>query len=165
MDIKKIERLLALVEESEIEELEIEVKGFGGRAIRVRKGPVSNSQTSVNVMGNPAEGAVAMRPVKSGGNIENDEPKDTDEPTIDEGLVEIVSPIVGTFYRAPSPDAEPYVKEGDRIAVGQEVCIVEAMKLMNEIQSEFAGTVERILVENAQPVEYGQPLFLIRTEK
>jgi len=159
MDIKKIERLLALVEESEIEELEIEVKGFGGRAIRVRKGPVSNSQTSVNVMGNPAEGAVATRPVKSGGNIEND------EPTIDEGLVEIVSPIVGTFYRAPSPDAEPYVKEGDRVAVGQEVCIVEAMKLMNEIQSEFAGTVERILVENAQPVEYGQPLFLIRTEK
>ena len=78
--------------------------------------------------------------------------------------VPIKSPIVGTFYRAPAPDADPYVEEGQRISIGQTVCIVEAMKLMNEIQSEVAGRVVRILVQNAQPVEYGQELFLVDPE-
>lgn len=76
-------------------------------------------------------------------------------------LVTIEAPMVGTFYRAPAPDAPPYVKEGDAIKAGQVVCIIEAMKLMNEIESKTAGRVVKILVENAQPVEYGQPLFLI----
>ena len=71
----------------------------------------------------------------------------------------ITSPIVGTFYRAPSPDAEPFVKTGSRVEPDMVVCIIEAMKLMNEIQAEAAGTVEKIYVENGQPVEYGQPLF------
>ncbi|AEB11566.1 acetyl-CoA carboxylase biotin carboxyl carrier protein [Marinithermus hydrothermalis] len=75
--------------------------------------------------------------------------------------VEITAPIVGTFYRAPAPDAEPFVKEGDRIEKGQVVCIIEAMKLFNEIESEVSGIVRKVLVENAEPVEYGQPLFLI----
>jgi acetyl-CoA carboxylase biotin carboxyl carrier protein len=78
-----------------------------------------------------------------------------------EHLVAIVSPMVGTFYRAPAPDADPYVETGDVVEVGQTVCIIEAMKLMNEIESEVKGRVARILVENAQPVEYGQKLFLI----
>jgi acetyl-CoA carboxylase biotin carboxyl carrier protein len=72
------------------------------------------------------------------------------------------SPIVGTFYRASGPTAEPFVKVGDSVEVGRVLCIVEAMKLMNEIESEFAGEIVKILVENAQPVEYGQPLFAIR---
>ncbi len=76
-------------------------------------------------------------------------------------LVTIEAPMVGTFYRAPAPDAEPYVKEGDAIKAGQTVCIVEAMKLMNEVESSVAGRVVKILVETGQPVEYGQPLFLI----
>jgi len=75
----------------------------------------------------------------------------------------ITSPMVGTFYRAPAPDADPYVEVGDTVTVGQTVCIVEAMKLMNEIESEVKGRVVKILVENAQPVEYGQKLFLVET--
>lgn len=75
--------------------------------------------------------------------------------------VEVKAPIVGTFYRAPAPDAPPYVKEGDRVEKGQVLCIIEAMKLMNEIESEVSGIVRKILVQNGEPVEYGQPLFLI----
>jgi len=76
-------------------------------------------------------------------------------------LVTIEAPMVGTFYRAPAPEAPPYVKEGDLIKAGQVLCIIEAMKLMNEIESKVGGRVVKILVENAQPVEYGQPLFLV----
>jgi acetyl-CoA carboxylase biotin carboxyl carrier protein len=79
-------------------------------------------------------------------------------------LVPIKSPMVGTFYRAPAPDADPYVEENSPITVGQTVCVVEAMKLMNEIESEVEGRIARILVENAQPVEYGQTLFLVESE-
>ena len=78
-----------------------------------------------------------------------------------ENLVAITSPMVGTFYRAPAPDADPYAESGDLVEVGQTVCIIEAMKLMNEIESEHRGRVVKILVENAQPVEFGQKLFLI----
>lgn len=77
------------------------------------------------------------------------------------GLITITSPIVGTFYRSPSPDADPYVEEGDYVKKGQVLCIVEAMKLMNEIESEVDGRVTKILVESTKPVEYGQALFLI----
>jgi acetyl-CoA carboxylase biotin carboxyl carrier protein len=76
-------------------------------------------------------------------------------------LVPIQSPLVGTFYRSPAPDSEPYVDEGDKVGLGQTVCIVEAMKLMNEIQSEVAGRIVKILVQDAQPVEFGQDLFLV----
>jgi acetyl-CoA carboxylase biotin carboxyl carrier protein len=76
-------------------------------------------------------------------------------------LVEIKSPMVGTFYSAPEPGAEPYAKAGSRVAAGQVVCIIEAMKIMNEIESEVAGVVREVLVENAQPVEFGQPLFRV----
>ncbi|HEY8417672.1 MAG TPA: acetyl-CoA carboxylase biotin carboxyl carrier protein, partial [Limnochordales bacterium] len=79
----------------------------------------------------------------------------------DDRYVQITAPMVGTFYRAPAPDAEPYVKVGDVVEVGQTLCIIEAMKLMNEIESEVRGRVVEILVENAEPVEYGQPLFVL----
>lgn len=75
--------------------------------------------------------------------------------------VEVKAPIVGTFYRAPSPEAEPFVKEGDMVKKGQVLCIIEAMKLMNEIESEVSGVVRKILVSNGEPIEYGQVLFLI----
>ena len=77
--------------------------------------------------------------------------------------LEVRSPMVGTFYRSPAPDADPYTEVGQRVEVGQTLCIIEAMKLMNEIESEFTGKVVKILVENAQPVEYNQVLFLIET--
>ena len=84
----------------------------------------------------------------------------TQEEILDGNVVK--SPLVGTFYNAPSPDAEPYVKEGDTVKKGQVLAIVEAMKLMNEIESEFDGTVEKVLVSNEEVVEYGQPLFVIK---
>ena len=77
------------------------------------------------------------------------------------GCVEITAPIVGTFYRKPAPDAEPFVNVGDRVEKGQVVCIIEAMKLFNEIESEVSGIVRKVLVEDGEPVEYGQPLFLV----
>ncbi|MFQ6618881.1 MAG: acetyl-CoA carboxylase biotin carboxyl carrier protein, partial [Fidelibacterota bacterium] len=92
------------------------------------------------------------------------------QPTVNEEVArevketfEVRSPMVGTFYRAPSPDAVPFVEKGDYVRVGQTLCIIEAMKLMNEIESETDGVVVDILVENAQPVEYNQPLFIIET--
>ena len=80
------------------------------------------------------------------------------------GCLEVKSPIVGTFYRSPSPEAPAYAAEGDRIRTGQVLCIIEAMKLMNEIEAEFDGIVRKVLADNAEPVEYGQPLFLIEPE-
>ena len=97
-----------------------------------------------------------------GGGSPSSEPKPETTETQDDDLVKVTSPIVGTFYRAPSPDKPPYVKEGDTVASDSVVCIVEAMKLMNEIQAETSGEIVKIYVENAQPVEYGQPLFGIR---
>lgn len=87
----------------------------------------------------------------------------TAEPAAEEGLHLVKSPIVGTFYGAPNPSAPPFVQVGEKVKVGQVLCIVEAMKLMNEIESDVAGELVRVLVENGQPVEYGQPLFAIRT--
>lgn len=89
--------------------------------------------------------------------VSSEVPTDTDA-----DLFKITSPIVGTFYRSPSPDKDPYVQEGDKVSDGTVVCIVEAMKLMNEIQAEISGEVVKVYVENGQPVEYGQPLFGIR---
>ena len=86
----------------------------------------------------------------------------TAAPTEDEGLRIVKSPIVGTFYRAASPTADPFVRVGDRVDVGSVLCIVEAMKLMNEIESDTAGEIVKVFVDNAQPVEYGQPLFGVR---
>lgn len=103
----------------------------------------------------PADGAQAVP------DTPGQKQPDEEEKGEEEGRVTIVSPMVGTFYRAPAPDADPYVQVGDIVEVGQPLCIIEAMKLMNEIESEFRGKVLEILVENAQPVEYGQPLFVV----
>jgi acetyl-CoA carboxylase biotin carboxyl carrier protein len=83
---------------------------------------------------------------------------------LEEGLVQIKSPMVGTFYRAPSPDSDPYIREGDSIQPGKILCIIEAMKLMNEIEAEITGKIVKMLVENARPVEYNQPLFLVEKQ-
>jgi len=156
MKEKEIRRLIKLVEESGVDELEI---SRWGRKIRITKRlpvPASqpgNSNSVTNLAANPSL-AVKSSPVA-----------ESLEKEIAEGLVEIKSPMVGTFYRAPAPDAKPYVEVGDRLSVGQVVCVIEAMKLMNEIEAELSGTIEKILLENAQPVEFGEALFWIRPEK
>lgn len=143
---KAIQSLIDLLKGNNLCELEVE---RGGWRIRLRR-DVSGQQvlqavreTTPPVSESPAE-LVAAQPVAETG-----------------GMVTVRSPIVGTFYRSPSPDADPYVEEGDQVKKGQVLCIVEAMKLMNEIESEVDGRIVKILAESTKPVEYGQPLFLI----
>ena len=152
----KIRKLIKLVEESDIDELEV---SSWGRKVRITKRLTrqQNPSTDVNVENTrtitiPEKKETKPPPVK-----------ETDKET--DNLVPIKSPMVGTFYRSPSPDAKAYVEMNQMIAVGQVVCIVEAMKLMNEIEAEIAGRVAKILVDNGKPVEFGQTLFLIEPSK
>lgn len=115
--------------------------------------PVASSASSVAA----AQTSAAPQTATTAETVSAEIPTDTDA-----DLFKITSPIVGTFYRSPSPDKDPYVQEGDKVSDSTVVCIVEAMKLMNEIQAETSGEVVKIYVENGQPVEYGQPLFGIR---
>ena len=136
MDLEKIEKLVNIIEKSSMLEFSIQE---GDTKIKMSR------RGSAGTPGEPLTVVKTEAPV---------------EDTVDENY--IISPIVGTFYSAPSPDAEAFVKVGDVVKAGQTVCILEAMKLMNDIESEFDGEVVEILVENEQAVEYGQPLFVIR---
>jgi len=150
MDLRKLKKLIDLVEESGIAELEITE---GEEKVKIVKG---GGLTLIPAASAPAVPTPAAAPADV-------KPAAAPAPTVEaasEGHV-VKSPMVGTFYRAPSPDAKPFVEVGDAVKEGQTICIVEAMKLMNEIESDASGTVKAILVENGQPVEYGQPLFII----
>ena len=139
----EVHHLVELLNRHELSELEIEHKGL---RIRVRRGGSTDTAT---VMTESSRQALNQ----SGAAIAQTVAPDS--------LTTVTSPIVGTFYRSASPDADAYVDEGDFVKKGQVLCIVEAMKLMNEIESEVDGRVHKILAESAKPVEYGQPLFLI----
>ncbi|MEW6769783.1 MAG: acetyl-CoA carboxylase biotin carboxyl carrier protein [Bacillota bacterium] len=143
VNIKEIRELLKLLEESDVTEFSLET---AGTKLTIRKGSGhSVREDAVKETPLPAPAAKAEK-----------------EAVPAEDLVTVQAPMVGTFYRAPAPDAPPYVQVGDVVEVGQVLCIIEAMKLMNEIQAEVTGEIVEILVENGHPVEYGQPLFLIR---
>ncbi len=148
MKEREIRRLIQIVEESHIAELEV---SRWGRKVRIRK-YATPSQAE------PAPASVLPIVVQPSGTAPASQPKTASSET---GLVPIVSPIVGTFYRAPAPNAKFFVELNDIVKLGQTVCLVEAMKLMNEIEADTAGRIAKILVENGQPVEYNQPLFLI----
>ena len=154
MDLSIIKKLIKLVESSQINELEIREENL---QIRINKGqaafPVAAPKVIQPVKAQPAT------PVEVSMDVQEARVETTGS---EEGnTVEICSPMVGTFYRAASPDAEPFVREGDVIAPGQILCIIEAMKLMNEIEAEISGKIVKVLVENTQPVEYDHPLFLV----
>lgn len=155
MDLRKLKKLIDLVEESGIAELEVTE---GEEKVRIVKhtAPVAMPQT---YMIPPAGVPVTAPAPREKSSVLDDEDLD-DEPEEAEGEV-VKSPMVGTFYRAASPTAEPFVEVGSTVKAGDTLCIVEAMKLLNEIESEFSGTVKAILVDNGQPVEYGEPLFII----
>ena len=154
MDLRKLKKLIDLVEESGIAELEVTE---GEEKVRIVKHTaMAAPQTYMIPQGTPAMMPAATRE-KSSSFDDDDLDDDTDEP---EGEV-VKSPMVGTFYRAASPGSDPFVEVGSTVKAGDTLCIVEAMKLLNEIEAEFAGTVKAILVENGQPVEYGEPLFII----
>lgn len=167
MDLNYLKKLLKIVDESGVDEVEIEEEGS---KIRIKKTPTSkeNSQglfpfpIAQNFQLPPQQTLpLNQSPTVSPTQQVTEQKTEVVEKKVEKKYHEIKSPIVGTFYRAPSPDAEPYVKVGDVVHVGQVLCIVEAMKLMNEIESDVNGKIVQILVENAQPVEYGQTLFLI----
>ena len=160
---KYIRKLIQIVEESDIESIEV---SSWGRKVKInhRQSMPSNGhspgpallQTKATSEAAPAVAEAAPAPAVAAPEV----------PAAEETAryTEIKSPMVGTFYAAPAPDAPPYVSVNERIAVGQVVCIVEAMKLMNEIESEVSGRVVKVLVENAQLVEFGQAIFLIDPE-
>lgn len=147
MDLKELKSLLRLMEGNDVEELELEE---GGRRIRIRR---RSGPAPLPSLAPPAAPLVV-------GAAATVSPQTVAAPEA-AGLIPVTSPMVGTFYRAPAPGAEPYVKEGDLVQKGTVLCIIEAMKLMNEIEAEVRGRIARILVENGQPVEYGQSLFLL----
>ncbi len=152
MDLRKLKKLIDLVQASGIAELEITE---GEEKVRITRSAAS------------APPSVAMIPAASAPPpVPTPAPNSTPEPAapkLPEGHV-IKSPMVGTFYRSSSPGAKPFVEVGQTVKAGDTLCIIEAMKLMNEIESDVAGVVKAILVENGQPVEYGEPLFVIEVE-
>ena len=159
MDINLIKKLIKIVEQSEITEFSVQE---GDLKVRISKnnkqflhpGVISSSEILPSVVNT----SVSVPENKSS---ENDSAKETSAKT---NLHEVRSPIVGTFYRAPAPDADPYIQVGDHVETGEVLCIIEAMKLMNEIESDTSGKIVKILVDNATPVEYNQPLFLVEKD-
>jgi len=151
MNVDKLRELLSLMKEYDVEELEI--SGWGGR-VRISSSSSRGSRVEATGAGSSSSRSEAAPAPAAEENREKEEERGT--------LIPIKSPMVGTFYRAPAPEAEPYVEKGSHVSLGQTVCLIEAMKLMNEIEAEVEGTVEEILAENAKPVQYGQVLFLIR---
>lgn len=151
IDLDHLERLVALLEASGVHEMELEVEGT---RVRLVKPPPAQAVGAI-------ETAIAPQAPSPPA-----EAQPADEPSADDGgdgasLQDVEAPMVGTFYRSPSPNAPPYVRRGARVEVGDTLCIIEAMKLMNELEAEVAGTVAEICLENGMPVEYGQVLFRI----
>ena len=148
MNLKEIKEMINLMNENNLSEIEIERDDL---KIRLKRAP------------GPGQEIVVERPVISVARETQGAERGEGLPTeaAEKKLVEIKAPLVGTFYRAPSPEAEPFVEIGQEIEVGQVICVIEAMKLMNEIKSEVKGKIIDILAENADPVEYGQILFLV----
>ena len=160
MDLDKIQRLLELVADSGLAEVKIEEGDFKltVRAKMPEKAPAPLMYAPPAPSAAPAPAAPALPAATVV--VESDPAA---APGSGDGEALVLAPIVGTFYSSASPDAPAFVAVGDRVEVGQPLCIIEAMKLMNEIQSEVAGTVRQILAQNAAPVEYDQPLFVVET--
>ncbi len=165
INMEQIRELLSVVSATEVTELTIE---FGDQRITVKKAPpvtieaapkpIATKSFEVERTVSPqAPAAVAVAPAPAAvAPVAAPEPEKATN-----GYIEITSPMVGTFYRSPSPDSQPYISVGDHVREGQTVCIIEAMKLMNDMPSEVTGKVIKILVDNGTTVEYGQPLFLV----
>ncbi len=150
MDIRKIKKLIELLEESDLAEIEIHE---GEESVRISRSSQVVTQTAVAAP--PPVAAAPATPAPAG-----ETPPAEEEEAAPTGHT-ITSPMVGSFYRAPAPGAQPFVEVGQRVEVGDTLCIIEAMKMLNQIESDKAGVIAAILVENGQPVEYGEPLFII----
>ncbi len=149
MDVDELKRLIALMNDNDLVELEYEEDG---KKVRLKKMADHVAPAPAPVHSAPAPAQYA-RPSDGAG---------PQEAAREADLIEIKSPLVGTFYRSPRPDAEPYVVEGDSVGEDRVVCLIEAMKVMNEIKAEVRGVVQEVLAKNGEPVEFGQPLFLVK---
>jgi acetyl-CoA carboxylase biotin carboxyl carrier protein len=161
MNQKELKELIEFLIEKDIAEFELERGDVKLRVKRAGSSPevhyVQSAVSAVPVMAAPAAPVAMTASAAAGAKV---------EPAVsEEELFLVKSPIVGTYYEAPSPGSPPFVKVGDGVETGQILCIIEAMKLMNEIESDVSGVVAKILVKNGQPVEYGQPLFAISSRK
>ena len=150
MDIRKVKKLIELLEESGIAEIEIKE---GEEAVRISRMPTGAPAPQYYAAPPPVAAAPAAAPAAAAAPTSHARRKD------DENIVP--APMVGTYYAAPSPGAKPYVEIGDEVKVGQVLCIIEAMKMMNQIESDRAGRVTAIMVKNGDAVEFGQPLFVV----
>ncbi len=159
LTFEQIKELIELVSSRKLQGLEVERSGFRLKIDGYPATPAAAAPPPAAGPAPPAASAAASVPPPAADQAEEAE---SDELEVPAGSHVLDSPIVGTFYRSPSPDADPFVEEGSRVQKGQVLCIVEAMKLMNEIESDIDGTVVQILAENAQPVEFGEPLFAIK---
>ena len=160
MDLELLGKLMEMLEDSDLAELEIEEEGARIRLKKQdsREGMITAVPAMIPGVPSPAGVEPAAPPVEKELSIE-------DKLQRDKTLHAVRSPMVGTFYRAAAPDADPFVTVGDRVGPDAVVCIVEAMKIMNDIKAEVSGVVEEVLVNNTDPVEYNQPLFLVRLDE
>lgn len=164
IDLRYVKKLIDMLDESTVDS--IEISSDKGMKIRISKSPQHRAvqmaaPVSVPAMVSAVPAAVgALRPTPAEG-VSAVAEAEAPAPAAKSSLLEVKSPMVGTYYHAPEPGAKPYVASGQRVEKGQVLCIIEAMKIMNEIESEYSGVVKEILVSDAQPVEYGQVLFRI----
>ncbi len=153
MEYEELKKLIELIKDSDITELQVEREGT---KVRLKRDKLLSS-FDMGALTRQAASAPAISSAQPASSSEASASADEDT----HRLVTITAPLVGTFYNSSSPDSDPFVEVGDRVKKGQVICIVEAMKLMNEIECEADGQIVKILVENGQPVEYGEPLFLV----
>ncbi len=153
MDIRKVKKLIELLEESDVAEIEIHE---GEESVRISR----NNSMAVPLAA-PVAAPVAAPFAAPAAPAANPAPALESEPSDEIQGHAVRSPMVGTFYRSPSPGSKPFIEEGQQVNVGDTLCIIEAMKILNQIESDKAGTVRKILVDNGQPVEYNEPLYII----
>lgn len=160
MDFKQIQELIKLINKSNIGELTVEEKGFR-ITIKQKEEPVQQIITAAPMQAQPAVHAIAPASAALQPGAGTGKPKAPESAPAAENYLTIKSPMIGTFYRSASPEKPPFANVGDEVEPGKVVCIIEAMKLFNEIESEVKGKIVKVLVEDASPVEYDQPLFLV----
>lgn len=157
---KDIRDLIRILSRTDVEELEVERSGTRVRLRRFGRTPPAPPAAAPPAAAAPGPSAAAPAPVPTEALSAATPP--SDGATLGKGQEVVTSPIVGTFYRASAPDTPPFVKEGDQVKAGQTLCIIEAMKLMNEVEAEKSCRIVKVLLEDATPVEYGEPLFVIQ---
>ena len=155
MDIRKVKKLIEMLEESQLNEIEIKEGEESVKLVKAITVPVQEQIVTSNIAATAPQ-PVAMNEVTS---VESDTKESIDSETISGKTID--SPMVGTFYAAPNPGAKDFVSVGDKISEGDVLCIIEAMKMMNEVKADSSGIIKQVLIENAEPVEFGQPLFVI----